>query len=346
MTARTVDQLVADYLARLDRAAGVLPPTRRDELIEEIRGHIESARAAGAAADEAAVRTMLDRLGEPEEIVAAAHDAEPSTGPGVAGGPAQPAVVAARPGTGLELAAVLLLTLGSFIPLLGWAVGAFLLWGARRWTTREKLLGTLVIPGGPGMVLWLVAFAPGQACGATMEVADDGTVLSTTEVCTGFALPAWLGVLLFIALLVMPFVVAGLLYSQARARAAAEEPDFRPVSPATSPWTGQEIAAVWLLATATVVALVGIVVLGIGSLPIAVAALVVGLILMWTSMRWTRREKVVGTVIAIAPAALFAIAGAILAFAAMGGSAAAVYLAVVLNRRRSSRLVGSVGRRS
>ena len=70
----SVDQLVNDYLSRLSVAAASLPPTRRAELLQEIREHIESARAAVAAADEATVRTMLDRLGEPEEIVAAAQE--------------------------------------------------------------------------------------------------------------------------------------------------------------------------------------------------------------------------------------------------------------------------------
>jgi uncharacterized membrane protein len=79
MTTSTVDQLVADYLERLHRAAGALPHDQARELVDEIGGHIDSARAAGAAADEAAVRTMLDRLGTPEEIVASAReDAAPA----------------------------------------------------------------------------------------------------------------------------------------------------------------------------------------------------------------------------------------------------------------------------
>jgi hypothetical protein len=35
--------LVEDYLRRLDAAASSLPPHRRDELITEIRGHVEEA---------------------------------------------------------------------------------------------------------------------------------------------------------------------------------------------------------------------------------------------------------------------------------------------------------------
>jgi len=61
---------VAEYLRRLDQAAARLPAGRRGELIEEIRGHVSEALAA-IGDDEAAVRGVLDRLGSPEEIVAA-----------------------------------------------------------------------------------------------------------------------------------------------------------------------------------------------------------------------------------------------------------------------------------
>jgi hypothetical protein len=213
MTTGIVDQLVSDYLTKLDRAAATLPAHRRTELLDEIREHIDAARAAGAAADEATVRTMLDRLGEPEEIVAAASD---DKGP-------PPATAPTRPGTGLEIAAVLLLTVGSFIPLIGWAVGAILLWTSRRWTTRDKLLGTLVIPGGPAMPLWLGPLAT-QSC--TESMSPSGVV---EEDCTGFALPPWIVVPLFVAALIAPFIVAGILLSRARARAALEPPVIRPI---------------------------------------------------------------------------------------------------------------------
>ncbi|HYU86509.1 MAG TPA: hypothetical protein VEK80_17025, partial [Kribbellaceae bacterium] len=67
------DTLVGDYLGRLEQAAQVLPADRRTELVEEVRAHIAEARTAGAD-DLAAVRTVLDRLGSPDEIVAAARE--------------------------------------------------------------------------------------------------------------------------------------------------------------------------------------------------------------------------------------------------------------------------------
>lgn len=66
------DALVAAYLARVDRAASRLPAGRREELLGDLREHIEITRAESGARSEAEIRTILERLGDPESIVAAA----------------------------------------------------------------------------------------------------------------------------------------------------------------------------------------------------------------------------------------------------------------------------------
>ncbi len=71
------DPLVDDYLRRLDAAASALPADRREELISEIRGHLQEALRQAPASDEVAVRNLLERLGPPEEIVSAATDPAP-----------------------------------------------------------------------------------------------------------------------------------------------------------------------------------------------------------------------------------------------------------------------------
>lgn len=63
------DPLVHDYLTRLEDAARTLPPGHRMELRHDITGHLSAAQEA--ATDELALRTALDRLGEPEEVVSA-----------------------------------------------------------------------------------------------------------------------------------------------------------------------------------------------------------------------------------------------------------------------------------
>jgi hypothetical protein len=213
MTTGAVDPLVTEYLDRLAAAAAQLPADRRAELLAEIGEHIEAARAVGAASDEAALRTLLDRLGDPAEIVAAAATEPPAAAepPGVAGTAAAPA----RVGVGLETAAVLMLTLGSLIPVLGWLAGAALLWASSRWTRREKLLGTLVVPGGPGLLVVAAVTLPTQTCvGST---SPDGS--SVVETCSGFAFSPLIGIPLTLIVLVAPFVVAAVLLRRARSRA-------------------------------------------------------------------------------------------------------------------------------
>jgi hypothetical protein len=305
MNIHTVDQLVSEYLGRLETAAAELPPDRRIELLEEIREHIEAARAAGAAADEAAVRTLLDRLGEPEEIVGAARDEQAP--PYTVGATAPQTMVPTRPGTGLEITAVLMLTIGSFIPLIGWVVGVFLLWSSRRWRTGEKLLGTLVVPGGPAVVLWL-GLLPGQVCtGTTSQRA--GIMQSAEPYCTGFAFSPWIGLPLLLTALVAPFVVAGVLLARARARAALEPVLLRPASTASTtapPWGGGEIAAVVLLGLGFL-AIFGVLLVGPAAFVVAVIASLVGLIFVWRSTHWSSHEKTVGSVFAVVPAVLVTI---------------------------------------
>lgn len=271
------ETLVQEYLERLARAADRLPPDRRAELVEEIREHIDSAVAAGEAGSEAELRDLLDRLGDPEEIVAAAADDDPSN-------PLPPAPPGRyrRPGIGLEIAAVALMTLGSLIIGLGWAAGAILLWTSRRWTTGEKLLGTLVVPGGPFLALVLASFG-GQTCSSAQTVNEAGVETVIEAQCTGFAFPAAIGIPLFFAWLVLPFVVGGVLLSRARRRADAEPPVL---VTGTSRWGGLEIAAVLLLsAGAFLLPLVG---------PIA------GLVCAWISTAWTTAEKWIATAITAA----------------------------------------------
>ncbi len=285
MTTPSVDTLVEDYLGRLRRAAQALPPDRRDELVEGIAEHLQAARAAGATADEAAVRTLLDRLGEPEEIVAAARDDGEPPAYGYGPGPDAPTFTR-PPSTGLELAAVLLLTVGSFVPVVGWLLGVALLWSSGRWSWREKLLGTLVVPGGPGSVLIFGLIAGGRTCSSSIATTPDGTVISQAESCGGFSFPPAVGIVLLLVSLIGPFVVASILYSRARARAAAEKPVVIR-TPQGAAWGGLEIGAVGLLS--------------LGSFVAPVVGPFVGLALAWASPRWTQREKTIATVLALLP---------------------------------------------
>ena len=241
------DQLVEDYLRELHIAAQGLPADRRDELIEEITAHIAEARQSDGSP--LAVRNILDRLGDPADIVRAAADTPPgspawSGAPSSAGHPAgQPATQPGRAGA-LELAAVLFLLLGGIvIPVLGWFIGVVLLWMSPRWTARDKLLGTLVWPGGLLAPALLVAAGAAAGLLATSVttcttggavVAPLGSSQQTTQAAThcttsgGIGLPPWLVITLGLILLIL--AVAGPLWTASRLLRRARQSSGEPAS--------------------------------------------------------------------------------------------------------------------
>ncbi|MEV6306005.1 hypothetical protein AB0M02_41795 [Actinoplanes sp. NPDC051861] len=80
MTERN-DSLVADYLAAVARATAGLPRDRRDELVRDLREHIEAGRAELPDETEHQVREILERLGEPAVIAAVAAEDIPVATP-------------------------------------------------------------------------------------------------------------------------------------------------------------------------------------------------------------------------------------------------------------------------
>jgi Protein of unknown function (DUF1700) len=128
------DTLIDRYLNDLQAELRDLPTNRRREILAEVGEHITQARATLDADTEAAIRTVLERLGDPADIAA---DARERFG-----------VQTAKPiTTWLEVIALVLLV----IPFVGWVIGVVLVWLSRLWTTRDKLIGTL------GGMSWVVA---------------------------------------------------------------------------------------------------------------------------------------------------------------------------------------------
>jgi hypothetical protein len=145
------DQLVDEYLQRLDAELSDLPRARRRELVEEIAEHIAEARAVLPTQGEAEIRTLLDRLGDPADIAAEARGRAP---------------VPRRRAGALEVAALILLLAGGVVvPVVGWFAGVALLWITDAWSVRDKVVGTLVVPGGLAPALYLAVFgAYTEAC--------------------------------------------------------------------------------------------------------------------------------------------------------------------------------------
>ncbi len=82
----------------------------------------------------------------------------------------------------LETVAIVLLLVGGFFYVAGWLAGVALLWLSRSWTTRDKLIGTLVVPGGLllPVLLLLGAVATGGTSGACLAA-------SARQACTSAA---------------------------------------------------------------------------------------------------------------------------------------------------------------
>jgi uncharacterized membrane protein len=132
VTAPHADELIAEYLARLETALAPIPSARRQELLDDVRAHIAEARSALSDETDADLLNILDRLGDPADMAADEIGRQE---------PSRPAQPPQRNSRGLEIAAIVLL-------LLFWPIGVVLLWISDAWTTRDKLIGTLVPPFG------------------------------------------------------------------------------------------------------------------------------------------------------------------------------------------------------
>ena len=198
MTAPHAEELVDAYLDRLDAALAGVPVDRREEIVSEIRSHIAEERAAVSDETDADLHNLLERLGDPEVIALAAR---PPVAP----------VMAEHSSVGpIEILALVL------TPII-WPVGVILYWVSPRWRTRDKVIATLLPPGGYPVVffvLQLLLFTGTVAGGGCTELSENGVLISRS--CTGLAAaPQWAQVVLGIAglvaalfLLVLPVLVA------------------------------------------------------------------------------------------------------------------------------------------
>lgn len=215
--------LLDDYRARLRAASAGLPPQVRDELLDDLEAHLAELRATSPSRE--ATVAALERLGTPEQVAAAATVELGSAPPPPAGAsPAwtPPAVPVRRSIRALDVTAVVLLLVGGLVlPVLGWLVGVVLLWASTTWNWREKLLGTLVFPGGLLTPFALLLFG-GETCSFT-EVVDEstGAMVRSNEVCDGFSFAPLLGIPLVVGMFVVPAIIAAFLLRRASARARA-----------------------------------------------------------------------------------------------------------------------------
>lgn len=210
MTETRLHPLAEDYLARLRRAGRHLESERLRELVSEIEEHL--AETAPAGASEHDVLNALERLGPPGDIVEAEQPA--------------PEMPADRRGL-REWAAVILLPLGGFVFGIGWLVGLILLWSSRLWTTRDKLIGTLIVPGGlaiaPFVLLVLGSSTTSGSCsgyGTPVNPVTGQAIGHGSLHCTGSGGPSTATNVFHIALAVILILgpIASAIYLAHRAR--------------------------------------------------------------------------------------------------------------------------------
>ena len=53
----------------------------------------------------------------------------------------------------------MLLVGGLIVPLVGWLPGVVLLWRSNAWNVRDKVIGTVFVPGGLGLVGFIILLA-------------------------------------------------------------------------------------------------------------------------------------------------------------------------------------------
>lgn len=135
------ERVMDDYLGRLEHSLSDVPAAQRKVIIAEIVTHIDEALAEEPDDSEASVRNVLDRVGDPEEIASEAREDLDIRRP--------------RPSV-LDALALVLLLIGGFLYLVGWIAGVVFLWLSDVWSTRQKIIGTLFVPG--GLVAPLILF--------------------------------------------------------------------------------------------------------------------------------------------------------------------------------------------
>ena len=221
----TPDKLVERYLKHLEVELDDLPRDRRSEIVDEIAGHIAEARAGLAHETEADLRNILEGLGDPAEI---AEDARERFGV-QAHSPTQPY----KPGW-MEVAALVMLLVGGLIlPLVGWFIGVFLLWVSNAWNVRDKIIGTIFVPGGLTVAGYLLVWgASVESGGGVITDCDMDPATGREFNCVTNRLPEqvvdsssasqvfpWL---LVVAVVVIPIITTAYLTYRLRRQPAAE----------------------------------------------------------------------------------------------------------------------------
>ncbi|WP_053648243.1 MULTISPECIES: HAAS signaling domain-containing protein [unclassified Streptomyces] len=176
---RTAHPLVTDYLATVEREASFLPAGRREELVADLREHLDVAVGEERAPE--TVRAALERLGSPAAIVAAARAEEPEA-----------AVAAPRPeGTAKSRTTHTAVVLGvtgvagyahPFLGMVALIAGLVMLWTSDAWERGTKVFATVLTSLTPLTLVFGVVLGGAGRIGVIelLVLLAAGTVLPVT----------------------------------------------------------------------------------------------------------------------------------------------------------------------
>lgn len=187
------DRVLSEYLGRLEEALAPLPFARRRQLLEEITDHIEHARQGLDPDDEVGLLAILDAVGDPETIAEEELDISPY------------APTSVRSDRWDRLVPWMVL-FGGFVFGVGWLVGIAMLWTSAAWRIRDKLLATLIVPGGLLLPVLLIATPAGSGSCSLYG----GPGIPTVNHCTtsGLILPLPAGIAVLVVTVIGPILVA------------------------------------------------------------------------------------------------------------------------------------------
>ena len=157
--------------------------------------HIDEALAEEPDEGEVSVRNVLERVGDPEEIASEARERLDIRQP---------------QSSWLDPLALVLLLLGGFVFLIGWIAGVLLLWLSDAWSTRQKIIGTLFVPGGlvaPFFLLTTPASFTVSSC-TTRTIEGVGTTVCQTAGDSTSTLAHILAIALLVFLIVAPIAAS------------------------------------------------------------------------------------------------------------------------------------------
>jgi hypothetical protein len=125
----------------------------------------------------------------------------------------------------IEVGALVLLLVGGLVlPFFGWLIGVILLWLSNAWNVRDKIIGTLVVPGGLGFWVFLYFMSASLMGSSSSSCQADPATGKFNCVASGSS-TSFMNVLVFalvVALLVAPiFTTAYLTYRLRRHPAPA-----------------------------------------------------------------------------------------------------------------------------